>query len=142
VKYFESETSINAPALTVWEVITDAGNLTVWESGITAIDGDLKNGRKIRIRTTAGGKRTFRVHVQQLQSQVMTWTGRLPLGLLKRTLTFALTPQKELTRLRVTEELQGPLVALLRKASADRAQPLNEYVSAVKSRAELFARWP
>jgi uncharacterized protein YndB with AHSA1/START domain len=142
VKYFQSETLINAHASTVWNVITDAGNLTVWESGITTIDGELKHGAKIRIRTTAGGKRTFRFQVRQLPREVMTWTGGLPFGLLKRTRTFTLTPEKTLTRLRVTEELKGPLTVLDRKTSAEMMQALSDYVSATKSRAELFARGP
>lgn len=35
MEYFASEALINARAPTVWDVITDTGNFTVWESGIT-----------------------------------------------------------------------------------------------------------
>jgi uncharacterized protein YndB with AHSA1/START domain len=74
VEYFESEALINARASTVWEVITDAGNLTVWQSGITAIDGELRNGGTIRIKTTDGGGRILRFRVQQMPGEVMIWT--------------------------------------------------------------------
>jgi uncharacterized protein YndB with AHSA1/START domain len=108
VEYFESEALINARASTVWEVITDAGNLTVWESGITAIDGELRNGGTIRIKTTDGGGRILRFRVQQMPGELMIWTRGLPFGLLKRIRTFTLSPQAGLTHLTVKEEVSGP----------------------------------
>jgi hypothetical protein len=57
--YFASEALIGARASIVWEVITDAGNLTVWESGITAIDGELRHGGTIRINTPTPAAEAF-----------------------------------------------------------------------------------
>ncbi len=139
MEYFESGALINARASTVWEVITDAGNLTVWESGVTAIDGELRNGGTVRIKTTDGG-RTLRLRVQQMPGEVMTWTSSLPLGLLKRIRTFRLSPQAGLTHLTVKEEVSGPMVRLLGNTLPDTAQTLNDYVGAVTKRAELLDR--
>ncbi|QCO98361.1 hypothetical protein FCN77_12500 [Arthrobacter sp. 24S4-2] len=140
MEYIASEALINARASTVWEVITDAGNLTVWESGITAIDGELRNGGTIRIKTADAGGRTLRLRVQQMPGEVMTWTSRLPLGLLKRTRTFTLSLQAGLTHLTVKEEVSGPLAAFLGNTRPDTSQHLNEYVHAVTNRAELLDR--
>ncbi len=49
---------IYARSSTVWDIITDAGNCTVWDSGITGIEGQVRNGATIRIRTRTGGKQT------------------------------------------------------------------------------------
>lgn len=140
VDYFESEALINARASTVWEVITDAGNLTVWESGITAIDGELRNGGTARIKTSDGRVLWTRIRVQQIPGEVMTWTSGLPLGLLRRTRTFTLSPQAGLTHLTIKEEVSGPLMKLLGNTSPDTAQTLNDYVGAVTKRAELLDR--
>lgn len=140
VEYFESEALINARASTVWEVITDAGNLTVWESGITAIDGELRNGGTIRIKTTDGGGRILRFRVEQMPGEVMIWTRGLPLGMLKRIRTFTLSPQAGLTHLTVKEEVSGPPATLLGNTRPGTAQTLNDYVSAVSKRAELLDR--
>ena len=139
MKYFESEALINARASTVWEVITDAGNLTVWESGVTAIDGELSNGGTVRIKTTDSG-RIIRLRVQQMPGEVMTWTSGLPLGLLKRIRTFTLSPLAGLTHLTVKEVVSGPLVKLLGNTDQDTARTLNDYVGAVTKRAELIDR--
>lgn len=140
MEYSASEALINARASTVWEVITDAGNLTVWESGITAIAGELRNGGTIRIRTADGAGRTLRLRVQQMPGEVMTWTSALPLGLFKRVRTFTLSAQAGLTHLTVTEEVRGPLAGLLRSSPPATAQTLNDYVHAVRNRAELLDR--
>ena len=86
----EAVALINARRSTVWEIITDAGNFAVWESGITDVYGDVRNGSIIRVRTTAGGDRRYRLRVEQIPGEVMTWTGGLPLGLYKSVRTFTL----------------------------------------------------
>ena len=77
MRSYEAKTLINARNFTVWEIITDGGNYTVWDSGITHISGGLRNGATIRVRSRTGGNRTFRLRAQQIPGEVMTWTGRL-----------------------------------------------------------------
>lgn len=140
MEYFESEALVNARSSTVWEVITDTGNLTVWESGITAIHGELRNGGTVRIKTTDTGGRSLRLRVQQMPGEVMTWTSSLPLGLLRRIRTFTLSPRAGLTHLKVKEEVSGPLAGLLGNTHPDTARTLTDYVHAVTRRAELLDR--
>ena len=140
MKSFEAETLINARNSTVWDIITDGGNYTVWDSGITRIDGQLRNGGPIRVRSRAGGNRTFRLRVQQIPGEVMTWTGGLPWGLLKSVCTFTLTPHGGMTHLRVREELTGPLLGPMWRTVPDLEPGFADYVSAVKKRAELLGR--
>ena len=110
MKSFEAEALINARNSTVWDIITDGGNYTVWDSGITRIDGRLRSGGPIRVRTRIGGNRTFRLRVEQIPGEVMTWTGGLPWGLFKSVCTFTLTSRGGKTLLRVREEFTGPLL--------------------------------
>jgi hypothetical protein len=134
----EAEALIKARGSTVWDIITDAGNFTVWESGITHVAGELRNGGTIKIRTRAGGSRIFRLRVQQIPGEVMTWTGGLPLGLFTGVCTFRLESQGGMTHLRVKQEFTGPLRGLLGKAIPDARQPLIDYVNAVRKRSEIL----
>ncbi len=137
----EAEILINAQGSTVWDIITDARNYTVWESGITHIRGELSSGGTIRIRTHTGGNRTFRLRVQQIPGEVMTWTRGLPLGLLTGVRTFTLEPLGGMTRLRVKEEFTGPLCGLLLwEFVSDTQQAFIDYVDAVRKRAEILGR--
>lgn len=137
VDAFEAETLINARNSTVWDIITDAGNYPVWDSGITHIQGELLNGGAIRVRTTMSGKRMFFLRVEQIPGEVMTWTARLPLGLFKGVLTFTLTPVGVMTRLRVRGESRGPLRSVVLTALPGMAETLANYVRAVQKRAEI-----
>lgn len=134
----EAEALINARSATVWDVITDAGNLPVWNSGVTEIEGEIRNGSVIRIRTASGGKKVFRLRVQQLPGEVMTWKGGMPLGLFTGLRTFRLTPQGSMTHLNVREEFTGPFVTTMWKRMPDLQPELDAYVKATKARAELF----
>lgn len=138
MKSFEAEAMIYARSSTVWDIITDDSNYTVWDSGITRIDGQVRNGGTIRIRTRTGGNRSFRLRVQQIPGEVMTWTGALPLGLFTGVRTFTLSPHGGKTHLRVKEEFSGPLLGLVWKAVPDLGQNCTAYVNAVKERAELI----
>ena len=140
MKSFEAEALIHARNSTVWEIITDGGNYTVWDSGITRIDGHLRDGGPIRVRTRTGGNRTFRLRVEQTPGEVMTWTGGLPWGLFKSVCTFTLTPRGGMTHLRVREEFTGPLLGPLWSTVPDIERSFADYVSAVKKRAELLGR--
>lgn len=123
----------------MWDIITDAGNYTVWDSGVTEIAGDIRNGGIIRIRTTTSGNRRYRLRVEQIPGEVMTWTRGLPLGLFKSVRTFTLSSQDAMTHLRVTEEFTGPLARLMGKTGQDTEDSFAGYVIAEKERAELFS---
>lgn len=136
----EAKTLISARKSTVWEIITDGGNYTVWDSGITHISGGLRNGATIRVRSRPGGNRTYRLRVRQIPGEAMTWTGRLALGLLKGVCTFTLTSHGEKTLLHVRQDFAGPLLGPLWKTLPDIEPAFAEYVNAVKKRAELLSR--
>lgn len=136
---FEAEALILAGTGTVWDVITDGGNFPVWDSGITEVSGEVGHGERIRVRTRDGGKRTFRLRVDQTPGARMTWTGGLPLGLLQVERTFSLTDYTGMTHLRVKDSAAGPLRGLVRKTAPGTYPALTGYVDAVKFRAELIS---
>ena len=140
MKSYEAKTLINARKSTVWEIITDGGNYTVWDSGITHISGGLRNGGTIRVRSRTGGNRTFRLRVRQIPGEAMTWTGRLALGLSKGVCTFTLTSHGEKTLLHVRQDFAGPLLGLVWKTLPDIGPAFAEYLNAVKKRSELLSR--
>jgi hypothetical protein len=140
VRSFESEALINARSATVWEVITDAGNLAVWESGITGIEGDLSDGGVIWIKTARGNDRITRTRVRQVPGEVMIWTAGIPFGLLTLTRTFTLAEDGASTRFRIREEASGPLCRFSWGLVSGSDQELDDFVEAVRKRSELLDR--
>lgn len=139
MKSSEAETLILAGAGTVWDILTDAGNYPVWDSGITAVSGAIRHDGRIRIRTRGGGKRTFRLRVHQIPGRLMGWSGGLPLGLLKVVRTFTLTDLTGITHLTIRDTASGPLSGLVRKTMPGSDPAITGYVAAVKFRAELIS---
>ena len=140
MKFSEAETLINACSSTVWTVLTDAANLTAWNSGSTEIAGDIRNGATIRVRMQGSGERRVRLRVQQLPGEVMRWETGLPPGLLTRVRTFVLTPEDTLTGLHVKEVLSGPLFRFVPGARPASEQSLGSFAEAVRTRAGLLDR--
>lgn len=85
-KMIEATALVNARATTIWDVLTDTSNVTVWESGISAIDREIRHGAWIRIRTHDSPK-SIRLRVQQLPGHIevcgmLSGDGRCDGGLL------------------------------------------------------------
>lgn len=139
MKSSEAETLILAGAGTLWDIITDAGNYPVWDSGISDVSGAIRHDGRIRIQTRDGGKRAFRLQVRQTPGQLMTWSGSLPLGLLKVVRTFTLTDHTGITHLNIRDTASGPLQGLVRKTTPGTEPALGGYAEAVKFRAELLS---
>ena len=134
----ESQRLVNARGSTVWDILTDSGNLTVWDSGITTVSGEIRNGAIIRICTRHGGDHKFRVRVEQIPGEVMTWTRTLPPGLGAAVRTFVLTQQESMTLLLVRDEAKGPLRRLIGSPFSSSQRDLDEFVDAVRKRAEII----
>ncbi|MGP0225267.1 SRPBCC family protein [Paenarthrobacter sp. NCHU4564] len=137
---FEARTMISAEPEIVWDILTDGGNLTVWNSGISAVAGQIHDGAKIRIRTGGERQRDIWLRIRQSQPHTMQWRGSAYLGLLRETFTVALTEEPTGTILLARHELRG-LVLLVRlqrplRSTAD----MQVFVDAVRYRAELLAR--
>jgi len=134
----ESQHLIKAPRSTVLDIITDTRNFTVWDSGITTVSGKIRNGGTIRVRTRTGGRRSFRVHVEQIPGEVMTWTRAVSPRLRISVRTFVLTSHDGMTLLLVRDEIKGPLHGLIQSSFSSTKKDLNDFVNAVKKRAEIL----
>lgn len=136
---FESEALILAGTPIVWDVLTDTGNYTVWDSGVLEVTGELHRPGRVRIRTAHRGRRSFRARIELNPRQVITWTIGLPLGLARVIRTFTLTDYTGITHLTVRDTATGPLRRLVRIGGPEASEVLTAYVEAVKFRAELLS---
>lgn len=134
-----AEALINARTAIVWDVLTDTSNVTVWDSGITEIVGDMRDGGTIRIRRD-NRRRHLSLRVEQLPGRVMQWRAGVPFGLLRRAFTVVATPEYGQVHLRIRHEISGPLAFLAAKKTLVSQARLQVFVDAVKERAELIDR--
>lgn len=137
MKSYEASTTIDAAPPTVWAILTDAPGYSRWDSGVERVEGDIAPGEKIKVWSKADPGRTFPVVVTEFApDRKMTWTGGMPMGLLKGVRTFTLTPEAGETRFRMREEYTGPLLPLIWRSMPDLGPSFRQFADGLKARAE------
>ena len=137
---FKATTTINAPADTIWRIITDGPNYPEWDPGVIKIEGTIAAGEKIKAWSKLSPDRAFPVTVSEFTpNQKMVWSSGMPLGLFKGVRTFALTPQGDEIVFTVHEVFSGLLLPLIGRSIPDMTQTFQEFVDGLKTHAEKKA---
>ena len=142
MKEIVTEITIDAPAERVWDVLTDFERFNTWNPFIQSIDGEIKEGKSLRVFIVPPGMKgmTFKPTVTHVvPRQAFRWRGRLLLpGLFDGAHSFEIHPRAEKSvRFVQRERFSGILVPLLRKSlDTNTRQGFNAMNAALKKRAE------
>lgn len=137
MRFYETATTIEAPAERVWRVLLDGPSYPSWDSGVTKVEGTIEDGGKIKVHAAVSPGRAFPVTVAvDLQAGVMTWTGAMPLGLFKGVRTFRVTQGDQGVGVTVREEFTGPLLPLVWKSMPDLQPSFDQFARGLKAQAE------
>ena len=130
------EIDVRASPEVLWLLLTDARGFPRWNSTVTGIDGEIREGEQIVIHAPGTGQ-TFKPRVSNVVSnERMTWTGGV-VGLFRGVRTFVLTPRAaSLTRFAMQERFSGLLFALLQRAMPDFGPIFATYAADLKHEAE------
>lgn len=140
-----SEVDIDAPAETVWAVLTDLEHYREWNPFIPESAGDVAVGKKLanRVEPPGGKAMTFKPVVTAVDPmQAFEWLGRLVLpGVFDGRHRFELVATSTGgTRLVHTEKFSGLLVRFMRTSLNTHTRAGFEAMNlALKSRAEAVA---
>ena len=138
---YSAETTIDAPADLVWSILADGAGYSRWASGVERVEGDIADGRKIKLFSKVNPGRAFPLKVAVLEpTRVMTWTGGMPLGLFKgvRTITLAgVSPLK--TSFTMREVFSGPMLNAVAKKMPDLQPSFDQFAAGLKAEAEARA---
>ena len=77
-KTFSRETSVSidiqAKPSTIWGFLTKAADFPKWTSTVVYLEGNIRQGEKIRLKSTLDPKRTFKLKVKELAPEKkMVW---------------------------------------------------------------------
>lgn len=65
---------INADASIIWTLLTNASDYTRWNSTVTSLEGDIRLGEQIRLKSYLDAKRTFKLKVKEFDPEKsMQW---------------------------------------------------------------------
>lgn len=133
--------TIEAPAATVWDLLTDAGTYADWNDAVVSIDGPIRQGETIRLVSVVDPKRTFKLKVTQMRApSTMVWSDGMPLGLFKGERTYTITELGgDRCEFTMVERFTGPLAGLITKAIPDLTDSFNTFADSLRTAAEARA---
>jgi len=130
------EAKIHAKAGNIWQLLTDAKGFSHWNSTVSGIDGDIRQGQRIRIHVP-GTTRTFKPIVSGVvANKTMTWSDGMR-SIFKGIRTFELRPYSdELTEFVMEEQFSGFVFALVKNKLPDFKPIFETYALDLKNEAE------
>lgn len=113
------ETEIHARAEEIWGLLTDAKHFSNWNSTVSSIEGDIREGERIHIHVP-GTNRIFRPTVSGVAAnKSMTWSNGIPL-IFRGTRTFELLScTNGCSKFIMEEHFSGILFALIKNKLPD-----------------------
>lgn len=128
--------NIRASADKIMALLTNATEFANWNSTVVSVDGQIKQGEKIKLVSKLDPKRTFNLKVSQLTSTTMVWQdGFAPMFSGVR--TFSLTSKSDgTTDFSMIEVFKGIMLPLIKGSLPDFKQNFEQYALDLKAAAE------
>jgi hypothetical protein len=131
------ELTVRAPASTLWRLLTNAQDFPRWNSTVTSVEGQIREGEQLRVRVP-GTDRVFTPRVSDVvPDQRMSWTGGLS-PVFKGVRTFELRSRPDgSTDFMMEERFSGLMLPLVKRSMPDFGPVFERYASDLKHEAEL-----
>jgi hypothetical protein len=129
--------SIAAPTTTVWNLLTDIGAQSRWNSTLTSIEGKIAAGERVSFRVPEAPGQTFSPTVVAFdEPKSMVWRlNRWPLLVSER--TYRLVPGRPgSTEVTIDEVFQGMLLPLIARSLPDFGAMFERTTADLKAAAE------
>ena len=133
---FSRETSvstiIHADPSIVWALLTNSADIPRWNSTVTSIKGEIKDGETIELKSTLDEKRTFKLKVKEfLPNQRLVW------GDAQGNRVYTINKGSGNSVLfTMSEKIGGPLFPLFAKYIPPFDESFERYASDLKKEAE------
>ena len=129
--------NIHAPAARIWGLLTDAKDFPRWNSTVTRIEGQIREGQRLRVHVP-GTDRTFTPRISgMVRDERMTWTGGF-FPVFKGVRTFELRPCDDGSIEFVMEErFSGLMLPFVKGSMPDFGPVFERYANDLKHEAEL-----
>ena len=122
---------IDADASTIWSLLTNAPDFSRWNSTIVSIDGEIKPGGKIKLKSTLDPSRTFKLKVKEMiPDQKLVWGDAMG----KR--TYRLEQKGEDTLFTMSEKIGGLMFPLFANKIPSFDESFEQFTADLKKEAE------
>lgn len=128
--------NINASADKIMSLLTNASDFTMWNSTVISVDGQIKQGEKIKLVSKLDPKRTFNLKVSEMTPTKMIWQDGFP-PMFSGVRTFSLIPKSDgTTDFSMIEVFKGIMLPLIKGSLPDFKPNFEQYALDLKTAAE------
>ena len=136
-KTFSRETSVSTtvqadPAI-VWALLTHASDFPRWNSTVTSMKGEIREGGSVELKSILDDKRTFKLKVREFVPEK-----RLVWGDAMGTRVYTLEKVRGGTRFSMTEKIGGPLFPLFAGSIPSFDEVFERYAADLKKEAQAI----
>lgn len=123
---------IEADQSTVWKIITNASDYPRWNSTVVSLEGDIKEGGKVALKSTLDEKRVFKLKIKTFEPErKMSW------GDGQGTRTYTLESINDgATRFTMVEKISGLMFPLYAKFIPPFDENFEQFAADLKKEAE------
>ncbi len=137
-KTFSRETSvginIKADAAIIWQLLTNAADYPRWNSTVTSIEGTIKQGETIKLKSILDAKRVFKLKVKTFEPNA-----KLAWGDSQGTRVYTLTPQSNGSfNFEMVEKIGGLMFPLFAKFIPPFDESFEQFAADLKKEAEFI----
>jgi hypothetical protein len=136
-KYSVSRT-IGATPQVIWELLTNASAYPGWNPAVLGIEGEIREGETIRLKSIVNPDRQFKLAVSDVDPpRRMVWSDGMPLGLFRGVRSFEIAPGGDGTsEFKMEEVYSGLLAPLITKSIPDMTDSFEKFPNGLKDAAE------
>ncbi|MEM6271563.1 MAG: SRPBCC domain-containing protein [Bacteroidota bacterium] len=125
--------SIDAEASVIWSLLTNASDYARWNSTVISIEGNIRKGEKIKLKSTLDSSRTFKLKVKELiPDEKLVW------GDAMGERTYTLEQQGSATLFTMTEKIGGPIFPLFASKIPSFDESFEQFTADLKKEAEAI----
>ena len=128
-------TSIEADPAIIWALLTHAADYPRWNSTVTSMKGEIKEGNTIELKSTLDEKRTFKLRVKEFVPEK-----RLVWGDAMGSRVYSLEKAGNGTQFSMTEKIGGPLFPLFAGMIPSFDESFEKFAADLKKEAETIQR--
>ena len=133
---FSRETSVSikipADSGTVWKLLTTASDFPRWNSTVVSINGEIKKGSKIELKSTLDEKRVFKLQVKEFEPEKrFVWGDNMG----NRVYTIDNSKEGGVV-FTMTEKIGGPIFPLFAKYIPSFDESFERFAADLKKEAE------
>lgn len=127
--------TINATPAVIWSLLTNAKDFPRWNSTVVSIEGDIKMGGKIKLKSVLDPKRTFKLKVKTFESeQKLVW------GDAMGNRTYTIQKKGDHSIFSMTEKIGGLIFPLFASKIPPFDASFEQFTADLKKEAELISK--